>query len=170
MSRLTYKKPIGQAVSLRKNGGGIFEALLHSSFLIGCLLLFLSLPVSAQLPEGKMITVTHDTVICWADSDGCYNYILQADDAGTANVLRKANGKQLRAGNQYFHTPYDVTKDADGATRLQALIAQETDSFRLETDTFLSKYSSYLYFLLGVAVWFVGMWLWQWTKRKYSKM
>ena len=117
-----------------------------------------------------MLTVTHDTVICWADSDGCYNYILQADDAGTANVLRKANGKQLRAGNKYFHTPYDITKDADGATRLQALIAQETDSFRLETDTFLSKYSSYLYFLLGVAVWFVGMWLWQWTKRRYSRM
>ena len=170
MSRLTYKTPIGQAVSLRKNGGGIFEALLHYSFLIGCLLLLFSLPVSAQMPEGKMITVTKDTIICWADSDGCYNYILQASSDGTGNVLRKANGKQLRAGNKYFHTPYDVTKEPNGDAALQQLIAQEANAFRLETNTFLSKYSSYLYYLLGVVVWFIGMWVWHWTKRRYSKM
>ncbi len=109
-------------------GGGIFrKALLHSSFLIVCLLLFSSF-ACAQMPEGKMITVTHDTVICWSDSDGCYNYILQADDAGTANVLRKANGKQLRAGNKYFHTPYDVTKEPNGDAALQQLLEQEKSS------------------------------------------
>ena len=163
-------------------GGGIFEALLHSSFLKvkyilrSCnlfavvLVLLLVAGRAAALPEGKMITVTKDTIICWADSDGCFNYILQPNDAGTANVLRKANGKRLRAGNQYFHTPYDVTKEPNGDAALQQLIAQEANAFRLETDSFLSKYSSYLYFLFGVVVWFIGMWVWHWTKRRYSKM
>ena len=50
---------------------------------------------AAALPEGKFIKVTKDTAICWADSDGCFNYILQANEARTANVLCKATGKKL---------------------------------------------------------------------------
>jgi hypothetical protein len=121
-------------------GGGIFEALLHYSFLKAkyilnryhtlavVLVLLLVAGRAAAFPEGKMTTVTRDTIICWADSDGCYNYILQASADGTGNVLRKANGKRLRAGNRYFHTPYDITKDPNGDAALQQLLEQEKSS------------------------------------------
>lgn len=41
-------------------------------------LLFVALTAMNALaqPEPRVITLDHDTAIAWADSDGCFNYIL----------------------------------------------------------------------------------------------
>ena len=116
---------------------------------------------AVALPEGRMITVSHDTTICWADSDGCFNYILQSDQ------LLKATGKKLRAGGTYFHTPFDVTKEPDGDALLRQLLMQERRSFAalLTWDNILHLTS---YILLLAILWLAGLWLYQrlWHRRR----
>ena len=127
------------------------------------LLFFLALPLQAA-HTSRIITVTQDSAICYADSDGCYNYILQAGE------WRKATGKKLRAGRSFLHTTYDVTRDSSGGEAVLAqLLQQEGDSFRLETQSLLSRVAPYLWFLLGVAIWFGGFWLYRWTRRRRMK-
>ncbi len=130
-------------------GGNFCKVLLQISFLkskyslrlnhylaVVLVLLLLVAGKAAALPEGKFIKVTKDTAICWADSDGCFNYILQANEARTANVLCKATGKKLRAGGTYFHTPYDITKDPAAAANEEfaQLVVKEKSSLEAFID------------------------------------
>ena len=123
------------------------------------LLVLTALPLQAAHTY-QIITVTQDSTICYADSGGYYNYILQAGQ------WRKATGKKLRAGRSFLHTTLDITRESDGEAGLAQLLQQEGDSFRLETTTLLSRLSPYLWFLLGVGIWFGGLWLNRWTRRR----
>ena len=131
------------------------------SLLLVVVLLWLLLPVGTAAHTYQIITVTQDSAICYADSDGCYNYILQNDQ------WLKATGKKLRAGRSFLHTTLDITReDSGGEEALAQMLQQECDSFRLETTTLLSRLSPYLWFLLGVGIWFGGLWLHRWTRRR----
>ena len=135
--------------------------LLYSALFL--LLLFIALPLQAAHTY-QIITVTQDSAICYADSDGYYNYILQNDQ------WLKATGKKLRAGRSFLHTTLDITReDSGGEEALAQMLQQECDSFRLETTTLLSRLSPYLWFLLGVGIWFGGLWLNRWTRRRRIK-
>ena len=126
------------------------------------LLLFIVLPLQAAHTY-QIITVTQDSAICYADSDGYYNYILQNDQ------WHKATGKKLRAGRSFLHTTYDVTRERDGEAGLAQLLQQEGDAFRLKSHTLLTRAAPYLWFLLGVGLWFGGLWLHRWTRRRRIK-
>ena len=164
MERRRYKNLMLAPGCVRVTGGGNFcKALLQSAFLI---VLFLLLPLrAAALPEGKFIKVTKDTAICWADSDGCFNYILQANEARTANVLCKATGKKLRAGGTYFHTPYDITKDPAAAANEEfaQLVVKEKSSL----EAFIERQPGWSFYLFGLVIGFIGLRLYRWTKRRF---
>lgn len=114
---------------------------------------------TAEAPQrNELVATSEKTVVPWTSGDGYYNYILNE------NAFRKATGAKLAARRAYLHTPYDVM--ATGSDRLAILLEQERDSFRLETTTLLSRLAPYLWFLLGVGIWFGGLWLYRWTRRR----
>ena len=146
---------------VRRGTENLPPPLLYSALFL--LLLFIALPLRAAHTY-QIITVTQDSAICYADSDGCYNYILQNDQ------WLKATGKKLRAGRSFLHTTLDITReDSGGEEALAQMLRQERDSFRLETRTLLSRAAPYLWFLLGVGIWFGGLWLHRWTRRRRIK-
>lgn len=151
-------------LTIRRGTEKLPPPLWYSAPALLLLLIVIALPLQAA-HTSQIITVTKDSVICWSDSDGCYNYILQD------NQWHKATGKKLRAGRSFLHTTYDVTKEPDGDAGFARLLQQEADSFRMETTTLLSGFPrlpSWCWFLLGVATWFVGLWLYQrlWHRRR----
>ena len=118
-------------------------------------------------PAPRVIILDHDTAIAWADSDGCFNYILQPNADRTANEWRRATGAILRAGRPYLHTPVDVTKRDSAvlgdSADLSDLLAVEGRSFsRLFTQNNIIHLTSYI--LLLVILWVVGVRLHRWTR------
>ena len=135
--------------------------LWYSALALLLLFIVTALPLQAA-HTSKIITVTKDSAICWSDSDGCYNYILQD------NQWLKATGKKLRAGRSFLHTTYDVTKEPDGDAMLSQLLAQDRRSFSaLLTWGNIIHLTSYL--LLLIILWVVGLWLFQRVKRRYRR-
>ena len=180
MERRRYKNLMLAPGCVRVTGGGNFcKALLQSAFLKSkyslrlnhylavVLVLLLVAGRAAALPEGKFITVTKDTAICWADSDGCFNYILQANEARTANVLCRATGKKLRAGGTYFHTPSDITKDPAAAANEEfaQLVVKEKSSL----EAFIERQPGWSFYLFGLVLGLIGLRLYRWTKRRFHK-
>ena len=148
-----------RALALR--GIQILPPPVSCSALLVVVLLWLLLPVGTAGHTYQIITVTQDSAICYADSDGCYNYILQGDR------WLKATGLKLRAGRSFLHTTLDITReDSGGEEALAQMLRQERDAFRLETRTLLSRAAPYLWFGLGVLLWFGGLWLHRWTRRR----
>lgn len=138
------------------------KALRTQTLFLTLLVVALTAMTAAAHPAGRIITVSRDTAISYRDADGCFNYILQPNDQRTRNVWRKATGARLRAGRSYLHSPIDVTR-RDSAALDSLLAVEQQSAVRLVHHL----RHPWLYFLLGVAIYFSGWWLWRWTRFRW---
>jgi len=106
----------------------------------------------SEAAGNELVGVLEDTRVPWISADdSARNYILQPQG------WRRANGAFLRGGKAYLHTDGNGTEDIDAA--FDQLLDQELEHFRLNDSPSFFHLPSYIYFLLGVAIYLLVWWV-----------
>ena len=111
-----------------------------------------------EAPGNELVGVLEDTRVPWiSEEDSARNFILTVDG------WCRANGAILIGGKAYLHTDGSGTEDIDAA--FDQLLDQELEHFRLNNTPSFFHLPSYIYFLLGVAIYLL-VWWWLWKRKK----